>query len=1127
MVNYKACCGLVVFAVLQFLPLRAALGAQIIHHDLSVVLDPVSHSLRVSDTVTVPESFLAGDGKPLTFSLHEGLSPSSPTAGVGILKSGSHGGSPGLEAFTAVLPPSVRTFTLHYGGAIDHPLEEVGEEYARGQRQTAGRIFQDGAYLSPRSGWYPDFGEGLFSFSLAIELPAAWDAVSQGRRTEHTAGAASRSVRWEEEVPQDSIFLVAGPYTEYVRQEGGPAAMVFLRRPDESLANRYLEVTLQYVAMYEELIGPYPYGKFALVENFWETGYGMPSFTLMGPKVIRFPFILHSSYPHEILHNWWGNGVYIDYESGNWGEGLTAYLSDHLIKEQRNQGAQYRLIALQKYSDYVTSGRDLPLTDFRSRHGSVSEAVGYGKSLMFFHMLRRRLGDDAFRGGLRAFYGQHLSRVASFDDLRRAFETSSGESLEHFFEQWLSRKGAPRLTAEGVSLARDGDDYLLRGTLRQTQEEKAFVIDVPLAVTLEGKVEAAEAVVPMTSRSASFELRFREAPRRVDVDPSFDVFRRLDPLEIPPALTMAFGADKALILLPSAAGADILDGYRELARSLSRSGPGSVEIMTDDEIEELPADRSVWLLGWENRLFPEMLRALDGRGFSAGDTTVLLGKSEIPREDHAFVLTARHPSSPSLALLWIAADNPEAIPGLGRKLPHYHKYSYLAFSGPEPENVAKGRWPVKESPLTMVLAGGGESPPPPPGSLPRRDPLASLEPLFSRERMVETIAFLASEKLGGRGLGTLGLDSAARHIAESFSSSGLRPGGDDGKSYFQSWAHPGDDGSGEILLQNVIGVIPGARPEWEGQTIVIGAHYDHLGRGSGVAGSDVRQGNEGFFHPGADDNASGVALLLELARVLGGGWKPERTVVFAAFSGEEAGKIGSRYYVDNADPSPALGCRAMINLDTVGRLRDGKLMVLGGGSSRDWVHIFRGAGFLSGVEVEMVAEDLDSSDHVCFQEKGIPAVQLFSGPHLDYHRPGDTPDKMDPDGLLRLAALTKEVLEYLARREEPLTAPPASGRGPAEDRSPAGGKRKSSLGTVPDFSFPGPGVRLAGVVPGSPAEKAGLREGDVVHAVGETKIPSLRDLAAVLRRLRPGTRVAISFSRDGKHLGAEAVLEDR
>lgn len=128
--------------------------------------------------------------------------------------------------------------------------------------------------------------------------------------------------------------------------------------------------------MYSKLIGPYPYKKFALVENFWETGYGMPSFTLLGPKIIRFPFILHSSYPHEILHNWWANGVFVDLNAGNWNEGLTAYLSDHLVKEQRNQGVEYRRTTLQKYTDYVAKSKDFPIMEFRSRHSSATEAVG-------------------------------------------------------------------------------------------------------------------------------------------------------------------------------------------------------------------------------------------------------------------------------------------------------------------------------------------------------------------------------------------------------------------------------------------------------------------------------------------------------------------------------------------------------------------------------------------------------------------------------------------------------------------------------------------------------------------------------------------------------------------------------
>ena len=179
-------------------------------------------------------------------------------------------------------------------------------------------------------------------------------------------------------------------------------------------------------------LGPYPYSKFALVENFWETGYGMPSFTLLGEQVIRFPFILHSSYPHELLHNWWGNGVFVDFAGGNWCEGLTAYLADHLIAEQRGQGADHRRAILQRVTDYVTPENDFPLSRFQSRHDAVTEAVGYGKTAMMFNMLREKVGDAQFIKALQAFYRDNRFREASFDDIRKSFEAVSGLDLRAY-----------------------------------------------------------------------------------------------------------------------------------------------------------------------------------------------------------------------------------------------------------------------------------------------------------------------------------------------------------------------------------------------------------------------------------------------------------------------------------------------------------------------------------------------------------------------------------------------------------------------------------------------------------------------------------------------------------------------
>jgi hypothetical protein len=185
---------------------------------------------------------------------------------------------------------------------------------------------------------------------LEVQGPDGWQLVSPGSGS---ARDASGQARWRSTTPVDELHIVGGALTRYSRQAGAVSAEVFLRQPDAALAAKYLEATARNLEMYRTLIGPYPYEKFALVENFWETGYGMPSFTLLGSQIIRFPFILTSSYPHEILHNWWGNGVFVDYASGNWCEGLTAYLADHLYKEQQGQGAEYRRDTLKKYRDFV------------------------------------------------------------------------------------------------------------------------------------------------------------------------------------------------------------------------------------------------------------------------------------------------------------------------------------------------------------------------------------------------------------------------------------------------------------------------------------------------------------------------------------------------------------------------------------------------------------------------------------------------------------------------------------------------------------------------------------------------------------------------------------------------------
>ena len=406
--------------------------------------------------------------------------------------------------------------------------------------------------------------------------------------------------------------------------------------------------------------------------------------------------------------------------------------------------------------------------------------------------------------------------------------------------------------------------------------------------------------------------------------------------------------------------------------------------------------------------------------------------------------------------------------------------------------------------------------------LPRRTALATLPPRFSRERLLADVRTLADAQPGGRGFGSASLDQAAERIAAAFARAGLKPGGDTAGSWFQSFAARGGEPPREAVLKNVVGVVPGTAGDLAKDLLVIGAHYDHLGTGD----PGCLPANGGLVHPGADDNASGVAALLELARTLWREDRPARTVVFVAFAGEEAGRLGSAHFVATAPFAPGRTF-AMVNLDTVGRLEGRKILVLGGASAPEWVHILRGAGYLAGVETAMAAEDLDASDDAVFRRAGVPAVQLFGGPGADYHRPTDTAEKIDGAGLEKVVQIAAEVVGYLAGAEARLTAAGAPAGPAAKGETRSGeGERKVSLGVVPDFAFAGPGVRLEGVVAGSPAAAAGLRAGDVLLGVGGQELAGLKALSALLKSLQPGP-VRLKYLRDGREQGAEALLTPR
>ena len=1091
------------------------LSEEQVHHRIVVRLSPGVHAIEVEDMIDL-------QGQPPVFALHAGLDPAVVTPGWSIaqveptaeeLESVPNAGAVPLEWWELTpLPEARRSMArLRYRGQIHHPIVTAGEEYQRSFSETPGTIAEEGVYLAGSSFWVPTFGDRLVTFDMdVVDLSPGWHAVSSGERMfSRRAPDGVGAERWRRVQPAEEVHLVAGPWVEYRRPAGDVTVLAFLRDDDPALAERYLDVTARYLAMYESALPPYPYPSFALVENFWETGYGMPGFTLLGPTVIRFPWILTSSYPHELLHNWWGNSVYV--EGGNWCEGLTAYMADHLFAEHRGDAVAHRRAVLKKYTDFVTAENDFPLAQFGTRSSAASEAVGYGKALMVLHMVRRSVGSGEFLDAVSRFWHDHRFRRASFEDLAAALSEATAGEWGPFFSAWVDRAGAPILELGEVAVRETGRaeaPYALRVVVRQTQEEMPFPLSVPVVVTLEDRSAPLWTEAGTCGRDECVvEVLLEARPLRVDVDPAFDVMRRLDPLEVAPALSTVFGAEDPVFVLPAAASEAERQAWRDLAEAWAR--PGAPRLVDDVELGGLPLEPA-WILGWDNQLAAAVAGRLEPHGVTLAGGVTGLPEGDVAAAGGSVVLVARSNADPALAHGWIGAGSPTAIPGLARKLPHYTRYSWLSFEGEAPDNVGKGTWRALESPLGRVLVDGDIPPPP----LPDRPPLIERPPEFDPGSLQHTVNVLASPVMGGRGLGSDGLRSATEWVEEQLAAIGLEPAGDDG--YRQEWSWTGGEQRREMELVNLVARIPGRTPALARKPVVLMAHLDHLGTGW----PDARAGAAGMIHPGADDNASGVAVLLAVARKLQDGPPGKRPVLIAVVTGEEAGRLGSKRLMSVHD---AFAC---VNLDTVGDLGDGPLYVLDAGSAEELPHLFRGIGSATGTPVELAADELDSSDQTSCLEAGIPGVQLFTGPTPRYHRPTDTSDTVDAAGMATVAEVALQAARWLADRPEPLTVSLGEGVSTAAAELVAGARRVF-LGTVPDFTFSDPGVRVEDVVEGSPAEEAGILPGDVLLALDGKPVGDLRTYSELLKTYDPGDQVVLTLLSDGDEVVLTATLGER
>ena len=323
----------------------------------------------------------------------------------------------------------------------------------------------------------------------------------------------------------------------------------------------------------------------------------------------------------------------------------------------------------------------------------------------------------------------------------------------------------------------------------------------------------------------------------------------------------------------------------------------------------------------------------------------------------------------------------------------------------------------------------------------------------------------------------------------------------------------------ESESRNVLALLPGTGFGGDGagasQAVVLGAHYDHLGFG----GPNSAAPGEHVVHHGADDNASGTAVLVEVARLLREQGPFPRTILFIAFSGEERGLLGSVHYA--ANPAvPLADTVAMVNLDMVGRLDGEKIIVHGTGTGTGFEGMIDRLVGRHSLEVAKEPGGFGPSDHSSFYARKVPVLHLFTGSHSDYHRPSDTADKINYDGMARIAHLVADIVRELATApERPAYVEVAS------KQFRGGGGDRPYFGSIPDFGKPGGGYAISGATKDSPADRGGLKAGDVIVRLGASAVTGLEDFDSALRKHKAGEKVPVVVRRDAAEVTLEVVLD--
>jgi uncharacterized iron-regulated protein len=535
--------------------------------------------------------------------------------------------------------------------------------------------------------WHPFLHQDQI-FELTAEIPLNFEAVSEAEEIATVVESKHKTTTFTFRHPLSGINFIAGPFLVEKSSFGDNRELyTYFFAEDKDLATEYRQKTLDYLARYEKMIGPFPYKRFSVVENRLPTGYAMPTFTVLGQSVVRLPFITDTSLGHETLHQWFGNSVRTDPVGGNWAEGLVTMLADALYQSEQGNGREFRKNQMIKHHSYVHADNELTLEAFSGaqshllRGQEARRAIGYTQSAMLFHMLRNKIGAENFIGGLRDLYHRLKHQKAGWKSLITSFEKVTGSSLQDFFDQWLTRPDLPVLNINNFRVDEDGGRPVMRFNLHQANDGEPYQLSVPITVVTDN--ETVHRTIDLEEQDTEVEIPLTATPRQLIIDENYELTRRLAPTELPPVWSRFVGAKEKLAVLDHNQDPDL---FQPMLDILERMG---CRIVSAEEVtnKDISGAATIFL------------------GISSSASRTLFAQPEHPATGMT-VDIRENPLNPALTAILVSAANQDEVSRAARKINHYGKYSYLHFE--QGRAVVKRTNPTPDGQLfTLAQPPGG------------------------------------------------------------------------------------------------------------------------------------------------------------------------------------------------------------------------------------------------------------------------------------------------------------------------------------------------------------------------------------------------------------------------------------